>query len=1218
MVFIAIAKKLIHKQIYIVVSLIFMMLPFLWAPLSYSVTIEEAYFPDYGVLLDNASYSWADIYGAGSVTAPNNNSLIIPNSVFYYVFTKLGFSHSLAQRIFISTTIFFIALFFYLFSRVFTKKNYVSAIGLTIYFLSWYVAKSFGYTAKVFQLILLPAFFYLVYNYIKEGNKKYLFINCIIVFLFQALFTNLPQALATFLMYPLAIIYRYFIGEKSCSIRTCIKYFMFILVSIIPIVFYQGLVYFYSVLDSYKNNMPSYSFTAFYSSISRIFQFRGAWWEFSGYLGVPYDNLNVFTENKLIILVSLLIPALVFWIMLKYFYVTSNRNKKVIIFWFGCFLFFVGLSSGFVFFPGLYSWIFSRSKIFMLFREPWAKFFPLVLLSFSALVISIFDGVNEIFKDTKIRNIFCAIFVALVLIKSFYFFSPMFFFQSNKGWRQVLVRIPDYWYSYQEWTREFKDESVLPLPYFKNVSDRYYNWYSNVEKGNSSLVIPAVLGRSKVFAYGAEDAVSSVMQAFLSKGNFNVLNLVKVDYILLQKDVKLLSNVDYYENQVAPLKEYVQDGPLRVFGDRLFVYKIKPEFSLPHFYVPDKVIAFAGEINDLPDIVSLEKSRGSRLVIISMEGLQGENFVGDYVISAKPVEIPIDLNKLKWNEGWAWPPDTNNNPAMWNYLLVRLKEEIALWRAGNTLDKVDVLVWLATKKATEVRSFDNVSKVKWLENCVSRFSRAVDLLKSVPEESRGDDYWGYAGKTLLYMRRVKDELALVEDASFDMTGFLEMYLSYEEWLKDISNTYCKEGYCYDFSPPISGRYLIYLTNLKDFYLGAVATVVVTDQEGEEVYNRFLNVDSEGKAFVQLDNLQGGEDYKISVQLPDGENFLGRSFWRTTKVDVYEDGGIEFKADPVFREAIAIDSNAPIFIDDNLNSTGVIAKIDNWYPGESYKVHFDYLPSKGALKIALFEKFYYYDYSLDEQKLGWRVNFISSLSLSSKEMGSFTKIVKASENAQEAYLYLYFEPIVALTEGFSITDSFALKISNVAVKQMPEPVLLIGRDITSGYVLPDWEKPNIEYHKVNPTKYFVNVRGGIAPFMLVFNESYNKNWRVYMEGDKTSSLVRLCNKLAEKVEIFDMSSLVCSAFSNIEKESIAEEEHYLVNGFANAWYIEPKMFGNISSNYELVVEYTPQRIFVVSRILQLVVFTFSVMCLLFSCFKSGISHFIYKKNVKKSK
>lgn len=81
-------------------------------------------------------------------------------------------------------------------------------------------------------------------------------------------------------------------------------------------------------------------------------------------------------------------------------------------------------------------------------------------------------------------------------------------------------------------------------------------------------------------------------------------------------------------------------------------------------------------------------------------------------------------------------------------------------------------------------------------------------------------------------------------------------------------------------------------------------------------------------------------------------------------------------------------------------------------------------------------------------------------------------------------------------------------------------------------------PQITSKKVNPTKYEVKVRDARQPFFIVFSETFNLGWNLYLDGNKIDS-----------------------------------EKHLIANGYANSWFVE-KM-----GSYEATIEYVPQRLFI---------------------------------------
>jgi len=104
-------------------------------------------------------------------------------------------------------------------------------------------------------------------------------------------------------------------------------------------------------------------------------------------------------------------------------------------------------------------------------------------------------------------------------------------------------------------------------------------------------------------------------------------------------------------------------------------------------------------------------------------------------------------------------------------------------------------------------------------------------------------------------------------------------------------------------------------------------------------------------------------------------------------------------------------------------------------------------------------------------------------------------------------------------------------------------------------------PEISYKKINPTKYLVNVKNAQDPFYLIQLENYDTYWN-----------------------------------AKIDKNII--EEHEKVFGYANAWHIDEK------GNYNVVIEYAPQKWFYYSLFISLVFLSILVIFLIYLKIKYG--------------
>ncbi len=97
-------------------------------------------------------------------------------------------------------------------------------------------------------------------------------------------------------------------------------------------------------------------------------------------------------------------------------------------------------------------------------------------------------------------------------------------------------------------------------------------------------------------------------------------------------------------------------------------------------------------------------------------------------------------------------------------------------------------------------------------------------------------------------------------------------------------------------------------------------------------------------------------------------------------------------------------------------------------------------------------------------------------------------------------------------------------------------------------------PKVSFHKTSPVKYRAEISGATQPFFLVFLESFDPNWSASIKG----------------------------------QHSISEEDHTLINGYANAWYINPADYGT-NGEFEVILYYQPQSIADVGLIISGIVF-----------------------------
>ena len=128
-----------------------------------------------------------------------------------------------------------------------------------------------------------------------------------------------------------------------------------------------------------------------------------------------------------------------------------------------------------------------------------------------------------------------------------------------------------------------------------------------------------------------------------------------------------------------------------------------------------------------------------------------------------------------------------------------------------------------------------------------------------------------------------------------------------------------------------------------------------------------------------------------------------------------------------------------------------------------------------------------------------------------------------------------------------------------------------------------EEAVIQFEKINPTRYLVDVKAKDS-FWLVFSESFHEGWRAYIrqkakEKEPWSALLSAWRDRGERVEIKD---------------------HFMVNGYANGWMVtippyppfnkggkEEFSYEKAEREFQIVLEYKPQRLFEIGVIISLI-------------------------------
>jgi len=180
-------------------------------------------------------------------------------------------------------------------------------------------------------------------------------------------------------------------------------------------------------------------------------------------------------------------------------------------------------------------------------------------------------------------------------------------------------------------------------------------------------------------------------------------------------------------------------------------------------------------------------------------------------------------------------------------------------------------------------------------------------------------------------------------------------------------------------------------------------------------------------------------------------------------------------------------------------------------------------------------------------------------------------------------------------------------------------------------------PKIEFVRVNPTKYRLKVKNATEPYTLVFSDSFHYGWNIYEANTGAFKPKNIKNEMMYRfgklgtyiANLFtsdkgfgkvtasyysgkikegthNMIFLEPSTFETWGKDPIAQDTHLIVNGYANSWRITPASVGG-KNNYELIVEFVPQRFFYIGFGILIITLTFCIIYILTKILQSFHLH-----------
>lgn len=1064
---------------------------------------DDALFLNPGAVFNNVKWSWDNFfYNCGG--ANNSFPLVFPLSLFWFFLTKLGFGLAVIERCWLAGVWFITGCSMAYLARVLGLGLRASFFSVLLYLLNIFTAQQplvYNFRLPYMVQPFLLAFTIRGLNS-NTALNRYIILFGLATVLAVSSWTNTPWALFMFFPVFFYISYRFLMGN-----RLRIIYFV-IGISLITLVLnlWWLIPYSASIIATAGHigelNINIFAGKGFYE----IFRFLRSW----AFNSSGFDFHKLYYNSWIVILTTYLIPSIVFSSLFR-------RDKGFKDYYFFVFLALIAmfLTKGPVPpFGQVYDYLFRNLPGFVIFREPYTKFMPLVILLFSVLFG---DSVNRLCK----RHVFSIAVFIVVIIPAFPMFTKDIMWRRQNGWnenrgaRSAYVKVPGYWHTAKDW---FKGDSRLfTLPRPTGV----YNWDSGLNCVDT--VARYFLKGSVISCSGnyntAVQFLNFTYDAFI-KNNMPLHKMLKifgVRYILHDKDIYTNTHWRFHGTNYLPplamkkrLQKLNEMELVKTIG-HLDFYKLKNEYCLPKIYAANNLTYVDGSLPDLvleplesiysdkPAIFLDKQNQVNNLVIVKRKGKNNRYLInvlesGNYdvflglvpnltdIATAGGSTIDIDLIDLLSNGEYY----LNSIPS---YDYKTYPYEIALTMPFDGGPEEDEYLQIKDKDINiDLMQYPN------MRLCYRVEDPAVQILQLVlGVDTDGDN------EVNIWMRDIFERPASAKYSFFyyDVLNKIRQIYKHNKYYNVIKiEVYPHKLWGIDCSERPKD-YHFYLKKLEFFNkLDYKKELVIKDKIFDKYLSDELAVDTDSLDLLKYNQIEfqwmglpknAMIDVKLELDLnsdglSDREEVV-YSFNASTKQISHL---IDFQnVIPMGHEGISNvklmsihwDSQdlKPMYIKDRLRRV-IVYKHSNEKEFKDYAFSVD---GKKYIAEAVYKGknvvINYKDIPLSKGK----------------------KVVKnlLAENDPFNFEWICFKKS---------------KISNITV-------------------------PEIKSQELNPTKYIVHVTDAQGPFLLVFSESFHKAWKAYI--------------LPDKEEI---------------------KEHIQVNGYAQGWQVTGP-----SGNFQILIKYLPQ-------------------------------------------
>ncbi len=1046
------------------------------------------------------------------------------------------------------------------------------------------------------QVFLNPLIFYLVLRSVLTGNRLFLIISVLITFIFSPNFSFIA-APAFFAFYPVSLLFIFLYAKAISSIKISLKsvligLFLFLLLHAYHLI--PQLVTMFDVTSNlnfrvFSHGELSQGRNQFLSALPNIKLIKNI-------LAIPQLERPFIPFDFIFFIFPLIVTLAGIVIVRKEKNWNIQRKTYILLL-----LFFL---VGFFFASGkitelgvtLYASFFSLPG-FNMFRNFYGQFMYVFFFSYALIIgFSFYFLVSSL---GKIRSIVGTAFISIAIcIYGWPFINGSMvnlpIYQSNNI-KVPFKMDPEFEKVLDFIQKDRTDGKYLILP----LTDFGYQMLAGTEGGMyiGPSAVGYLAGKNDFPGYVGFTPFADLFLKLAIEKDYtalkNILSIYNIKYIFYNEDPYIYNNFPKfpYESirKAFPTQESYRefinnldvDEKIRI--GKYHIYSIQEQGYLPHFYVPRKTIP-AASVEEFKLILPTHSFATDRLVTdnsLSERILLKADKIDVYRRIIKDYPLPVQYPFARWRL---------NSPI---YPLIMIKEGFISdkYKKASQDSYIDSLLFFSAKRISELGKWEGGISVSKDVTSVNQLLK-YRLKPKIFGITLFKDYNTWEACLSRYIKGIDEVITLVNTTDRELFWKIEKKSQINEALSNhqlITNLIIKNSrknslekkYLQDLTDKLFSHYL---NKVKiDTYDPSVVEYVITKPSKKPETYRMLFQNSKDNTvdFLKSDlninsvNLKpigiSTSDLWIKldgVNLNDDETFFTL---HTSNKSIIENAHWE-KSNNVSISTSSLLVTLESFVSNNKLSDGFFKTINNFEKDSHYLISFEYLTHGDIFETSLLFRYKdkrnvpesSYRYLFQEPKI-------------SRKWQKFNAIIETSNIHDMIFFITPWEKNTKRVK-IDIKDFKMLKLP-----PHPEVFFLNAKSIQLSE-----HTPKITFKKINPTKYIISVQNAKTPYILVFSEAFNASWKLYLRNNSSNEKINIVKKYFNgDVNEGENESqfLNTNTFETWGRKSIADNRHFLANGYANGWHITPEDTSN-TSDYDLIVEMADQRFFHYSVILTL--------------------------------